>query len=84
VSSKRERPPLAFNMDAAPAQAVTSTALPGPAEPKPAKEGRKQVGARVPDRIYRQLKARAALQGALVQDLVEQAISEYLANHPTP
>jgi len=30
----------------------------------------------------RQLKARAALQGVTVAALVEQAISEFLVNHP--
>jgi len=47
------------------------------------KDERKQVGARVTAAIYRQLKARAALQDEKVQDLVEQAITEFLANHPT-
>jgi len=47
------------------------------------KDERKQVGARVTAAIYRQLKARAAMQGEKVQDLVEQAITEFLANHPT-
>jgi hypothetical protein len=31
---------------------------------------------------YRQLKARAALQGVTVATLVEQAIAEFLDNHP--
>jgi hypothetical protein len=44
---------------------------------------RQQVGARVTKATYRQLKARAALQGGVtVQDLVEhQAIDEFLAKH---
>jgi len=40
-----------------------------------------QVGARVTAGIYRQIKARAALQGVTVQTLVEQAITGFLANH---
>jgi hypothetical protein len=40
---------------------------------------RQQVGARVTKTTYRQLKARAALTGATVQDLVEQAINDFLA-----
>jgi hypothetical protein len=40
---------------------------------------RQQVGARVTKATYRQLKARAALTGATVQDLVEQAINDFLA-----
>jgi len=51
-------------------------------EKQETEEGRQQVGARFRKSVYRQLKARAALQGGKVQDLVEQAINEYLANHP--
>ena len=40
---------------------------------------RQQVGARVTKAIYRQLKSRAALSGESLQDLVEQAITEFLA-----
>ncbi len=43
------------------------------------KEERQQVGARVNKTIYRQLKARAAMDGVKVQDLVEQAITAFLA-----
>jgi hypothetical protein len=42
------------------------------------KENRQQVGARVNKTIYRQLKARAAMEGVKVQDLVEQAIIAFL------
>jgi hypothetical protein len=31
---------------------------------------------------YRRLKARAAIRGEKVQELVEQAIAEFLTNHP--
>jgi predicted HicB family RNase H-like nuclease len=47
----------------------------------PRKEQRQQLGARVPTTTYRQLKARAALQGVTVAALVEQAIAEFLINH---
>lgn len=50
--------------------------------PKGKTEQRQQVGARVTTTTYRQLKARAALQGVTVQTLVEQAIAEFLTNHP--
>ena len=40
---------------------------------------RQQVGARVTATVYRELKARAALQGVAVGALVEQAIAEFLA-----
>jgi hypothetical protein len=48
--------------------------LPTPAElvTKPQAE-RKQVGARITAATYRQLKARAALEGVTVQILVERA-----------
>jgi predicted HicB family RNase H-like nuclease len=42
------------------------------------KEERQQVGARVNKAVYRQLKARAAIEGVKVQDLVEQAIMAFL------
>lgn len=68
------RKPLTFDVDRSPRT---------PAElPKGEKEQRQQVGARVTTAVYRQLKARAALQGMTVQTLVEQAITEFLANHP--
>jgi hypothetical protein len=60
-----------------------SVAAPAAAAPVsiPRAEGteRQQVGARVTKATYRQLKARAALTGATVQALVEQAIDEFLA-----
>lgn len=68
------RKPLAFDIDPSPAPR-TSVAKP------PASQERQQVGARVTVGTYRQLKARAALQGVTVQTLVEQAITEFLANH---
>jgi hypothetical protein len=67
------RKPLTFDVDRSPRTT---------AETKGNKEQRQQVGARVTTAIYRQLKARAALQGGTVQTLVEQAIAEFLANHP--
>ena len=75
--------PLTFDIDRSP---------PAPSEPRrtaPArasqdvKEARQQVGARVTVEVYRQLKVRAAMQGEKVQELVERAITEYLANHPS-
>ena len=68
---------LTFDIDRSP---------PASAEPpkraKTEAEERKQVGARVTAATYRQLKARAAMQDEKVQDLVEKAITEFLANHP--
>ena len=75
--------PLTFDADRAPAT------IPQPGNPvkaakvaSPPAEDRQQVGARIPATTYRQLKARAALQGGKVQDLVERAITEFLENHP--
>ena len=63
--------------------------LPTPAPAAPASIARadgverQQVGARVTKATYRQLKARAALTGASVQELVEQAINDFLAKPTT-
>lgn len=70
------RKPLAFDIDHSPPVAPRVSAV----KAAPAQE-RQQVGARVTAATYRQLKARAALQGVTVQTLVEQAITEFLANH---
>jgi predicted HicB family RNase H-like nuclease len=69
-----QRKPMTFAMNAdrrVPAQV-----------PRAEGSERQQVGARVTKATYRQLKARAALQGGTVQALVEQAIDEFLAKHP--
>jgi predicted HicB family RNase H-like nuclease len=71
------RKPMTFSMEAA---------APAPAAPRkgPAVNpvDRQHVGARVPRDKYRQLKARAALDGVSVQTLVEQAIDQILATTP--
>jgi hypothetical protein len=67
-----QRKPMTFDMTAA--QRV-------PAQVRAEGSDRQQVGARVTKATYRQLKARAALQGGTVQALVEQAIDEFLAKH---
>jgi len=68
---------MTFDVDRSPlteGETVTAT----PSTP-PAVE-RQQVGARIPVNTYRQLKARAALDGVKVQTLVEQAINQFLAS----
>jgi hypothetical protein len=77
--AKSERKPLTFDEDREPSAAAP---MPRPPKDSPAKEQRQQLGARVTTATYRQLKARAALQGVTVATLVEQAITEFLANHP--
>ncbi len=71
------RKPLNFDL---------SNAEPLPAASRPANdrpnEQRQQVGARISAKTYRQLKARAALEGRKVQDLVELAIENFLAEQP--
>jgi hypothetical protein len=67
-----QRKPMTFDMNAA--QRV-------PAQVRAEGSDRQQVGARVTKATYRQLKARAALQGGTVQALVEQAIDEFLTKH---
>ncbi len=71
------RKPLSFDVDSSPTPRAPAAVKRAQA---PAQE-RQQVGARVTAATYRQLKARAALQGVTVQTLVEQAITEFLANH---
>jgi hypothetical protein len=70
-----KRTPLPFTLDEKPTPPIMPT-------PKLAsvneKEERQQVGARVKTTTYRQLKARAAMEGVKVQDLVEQAIVAFL------
>ncbi len=76
---------LTFDMDRSPAPPVAPaapTAKRQAAKPQVAKEARQQVGARVTADVYRQLKVHAAQKGEKVQDLVEQAITEYLARQP--
>ena len=41
-----------------------------------------QLGARISEAKHRQLKIASVLSGVAVQNLVEQAIQEFLANHP--
>ena len=77
--AKAERKPLTFEEDRTP-PVVAAGARQQPRSQ--AKEQRQQLGARVTTTTYRQLKARAALQGVTAAALVEQAISEFLANHP--
>lgn len=72
------RKPLSFDAEIAPAPRPTATK---PAAVAVFAQDRQQVGARVDAATYRKLKARAALQGATVQTLVEQAITEFLVNH---
>ena len=72
--------PLTFDMNRSPVAAAGPDETPAAPIMKPAAvaEDRKQVGARITGTTYRRLKARAAIQGEKVQDLVEQAITEFL------
>lgn len=72
--------PLTFDIQRSPATPTENA--PAQQKAKPAEDPRLQVGARIRASTYRQLKARAALAGATVQELVEQAINEFLENHP--
>jgi hypothetical protein len=45
-------------------------------------EAKTQLGARISEAKYRHLKLAAVLRGVTVQTLVEQAIQEFLTNHP--
>jgi predicted DNA binding CopG/RHH family protein len=67
---------MTFDVDRSPATPVETTVKKTPAS---SANERQQIGARIPVQTYRQLKARAALDGLKVQDLVEQAIDKLLA-----
>lgn len=72
----KARRPMTFDVDRSP-PTVSETVVAKPTA-LPAVE-RQQVGARIPVSKYRQLKARAALEGVKVQALVEEAIDQFLA-----
>jgi hypothetical protein len=83
------RKPLSFSMDAPPPASAPAVAAPRPAASRPAAplgdvEDRKQVGARIPAGLFRQLKAEAALSGKPLQEHVEIAIAEYLERRAKP
>jgi hypothetical protein len=75
---KPPRTPLKFDIDRSPitAEEVARATAPATA-PRPSGQ-RQQIGARIPIDTYRKLKVRAVMEGALVQDLVERAIVEFL------
>jgi len=76
--------PLTFSLHQPPPALAAAPELAARALPKAtATGGRKQVGARIPEALYRQLKARAALSGEPVQALLETAVVEYLRQHGT-
>ena len=68
----KQRKPMTFAIDRSP-----STAPEQSGAGKPTQE-RQQVGARIPTALYRQLKAKAGIEGVKVQDLVEQAIRQFM------
>lgn len=73
------RRPMTFDVDRSP---VTVGETIVPKHNAPPTVERQQVGARIPVSKYRQLKARAALEGVKVQSLVEQAVDQFLATKP--
>ena len=75
----KTRRPMTFDVDRSPPTVGETAAMTSPAPPA---VERQQVGARIPVSKYRQLKARAALDGVKVQALVEQAIDQFLAAKP--
>lgn len=73
----KQRKPMTFDMDRSPSAAPKIAGTRKPAQ------DRQQVGARIPTTLYRQLKAKAGLEGVKVQDLVEQAIRQFMAGTKT-
>jgi len=74
----KQRKPMTFDIDRSPRTTTDEDEGQG----KTAKD-RQQVGARIPTALYRQLKAKAGLEGVKVQDLVEQAIRQFMAESHT-
>ncbi|NOT54775.1 MAG: hypothetical protein HOP18_09245 [Deltaproteobacteria bacterium] len=68
-----KRKPMSFDIDSSP-----RTSAEGVGKGKVVKE-RQQIGARIPTTLYRQLKAKAGMEGVKVQDLVEQAIRQFMS-----
>ncbi len=64
----------------APKRARTAVLADLPA-PKEA-QSRTQLGVRIAEATHRQLKLAAVMRGVTVQTLVEQAMLEFLTNHP--
>ena len=70
----KQRKPMSFDIGRSP-----RTPAEGAGKGQTVKE-RQQVGARIPTMLYRQLKARAALEGVDAQDLIEQAVRQFMAD----
>ena len=59
-----------------------STASPSLKDAPPSEESERVfISGRVPTVIFRQFKSLAGLKGRTVQDLLEEAMTEYLVNH---
>ena len=73
---KASRTPLKFDLDAS---AVSEEELVRAAAvvPKPIVD-RKQLGARIPVDLYKRLKLRSVREDTLIQDLIEQAIEQFM------
>jgi hypothetical protein len=78
----RKKQPLTFNLERPPAGAAKAARHEEP-KSNPSREPTrmKQVGARIPENLYRELKSHAALKGERVQTILEAMISDYLHQH---
>jgi hypothetical protein len=70
--------PLTFDVERAPVLSPPPSPMPARPTKAPVEE-RKQVGARIKADTYRKLKARAAMEGVMVGDLLERAVDDFLA-----
>jgi hypothetical protein len=68
-----KKQPLTFNLERGPAR-VTASSTGSSA----GTERLRQLGARIPESLYRELKAHAALTGENVQSVVQTIIADYL------
>lgn len=76
-----KKPALTFTLDREGSSSVAASAPIAPKTEKTGRSGMKQVGTRLPEHLYRQLKAHAALTGVQVQAVLEEAITDYLRTH---
>jgi hypothetical protein len=76
---KAPRKPLTFDLGTSPVtdEEIEQASASSP-QPKTPAMPRQQLGARIPFDLYKRLRIKAAMEGVLIQDLVERAVRELL------
>lgn len=65
----KHRAPMSFGLDVPKAKAATA----------PPNDDLKKIATRLPSDLYKQAKARAALDGVTIQDIIKSALTDYIA-----